>query len=136
MAQSSTSFDNGNKAAVLHGAEGTLRRFARGLPLAEDDAHLHREIINTLGYDPIQLTGALGYLVELIADNVLLAIRFKSARHWAAEQGDVEKYAALSQKSGWRNDKAIGQLLELAKLQAEDTSHIIDALKSAKDTGA
>ena len=118
-----TSFTEGNKANLKHGAEGTLKRIAKGLPLAEDDKRLHSEIVSQLGYDPDNLpSGALGLAVDLLADNLLLAIRFKGARHWAAQEGDLESYVSLAQKSGWRNDKALAQLLEFMKLQKADNA--------------
>lgn len=129
-----TSFTEGNKTALKHGAEGTLRRIVKGLPLAEDDKRLHSEIISKLGYDPDNLpAGPLGYFIDLLADDLLLANRFKAARQWAAEQGEIELYISLSQKSGWRNDKASPKLLELMRLQASGDDRVIEAaLSSAK----
>lgn len=126
----------GNTNGQKHGAEGAMKRIQTGLPLAEDDKLLRDEIITALGYDPNALpAGPLGYLIDLIGDNVLLALRFRGARHYAADRGDLNLYAALSQRSGWRNDKAIGQLAELIKLQAGmGDDKIIDAIASARGT--
>lgn len=125
----------GNGNAVTHGASGIERRIEKRLPLAEDDKRLRDEIIISLGYDPAALPrGPMGHVVDLVADNVLLAQRFRSARHWAAEQGNIERFTALAQRSGWRNDKAIGQLLELVKLQQGDDTNVIEAIRDAKDS--
>jgi len=108
-----------NQNAVRHGASGTERRIEKGLPLAESDHRRRTEIIRDMGYDPGALpAGPLGLLVDLVADDVLIAYRHREARQWAAERGDEEAYFRLSQRGGWRNDKAIGQLFELMKLQA------------------
>lgn len=122
--------------ALKHGAAATEVRVTRGLPLASDDKLLHDEIINQLGYDSGDMPpGAMGLMIGLIADNVLLSVRFKSARHWAAEQGDLERYVNLSQRSGWRNDRSIKQLLSLVELQAKSDNLIIDALGEFDDSG-
>jgi len=127
MSDSNGYLDNTN--AAKHGASGVERRIEKGLPLAEDDRLLHRDIVNTLGFNPDDMpSGALGLMIDLIADNVLLSVRFKGARHWAAEQGDIEAYERLAQRSGWRNDKAINQLAELAKLQADDKTLDYEAI--------
>jgi hypothetical protein len=57
-----------------------------------------------------------------VGDNLLLSERFQGARHWAAQQQDIQKWISLAQKSGWRNDKAISQLLDLIKMQMTDTT--------------
>lgn len=138
MGKNQTSFKNNNKKALKHGADGALRRIRNDLPLAEDDKRLHSEIVSQLGYnaDELPKMGVVGFIVDLVADNILLAHRFKGARHWAADQNNVNAYASLAQKSGWRNDKAIAQLLELARLQAEGDNVIqlaIDSIRSEDD---
>lgn len=104
-----------------HGASGLERRIEQNLPLAADDKQRRDEIIAQLGYEVLP-SGALGFLIEAVADNVLLAERFRGARNWAAERGDIERFEQLAQRSGWRNDKAIGQLLTMVKLQKEDSA--------------
>jgi hypothetical protein len=113
----------GNRHAEKHGASGLERRIETGLPLRADDLQEKREIQREMGYDPEALpAGPLGLAVELISDNVLLARRFQAARAWAAEQGEPAAYERLGQRSGWRNDKAINQLIELVKIQSENGS--------------
>lgn len=124
-----------NENNLRHGASGLEARIYQKLPLAEDDKHLRDEIISKLGpYDSNALpSGPLGYLIDLVADNVLLALRFRGARHYAAEKGDLDLYATLAQRSGWRNDKAINQLVQLLELQStNDDSSIEAAINSAR----
>lgn len=123
-----------NTNARQHGAAGLERRIYLKLPLAEQDYNRRAEIIAILGYDPLDLPpGPLGLVIERIADNYLLAERFEGARHYAAEKEDYQQYATLAQRSGWRNDKVIGQLVELIKLQSSrDDGSIEAAIVSAK----
>lgn len=102
-----------------HGAFGLEKRIYDGLALRIDDQKERLEIQAELGYDVLP-SGPLGIAVELIADNVLIARRFRSARQWAIEQGDREAYEKLQQRSGWRNDKAVTQLLNLFEMQKEE----------------
>ncbi len=121
--------EKGQQLAKKHGAEGALRRVIKGMPLAADDLQRQKEIVGELGYDPDELqTGPLGKLISIVPDNVLLAERFQQARLWAVEQGDIEKWAALSQRSGWRNDKAIKQLALLMELTAGDRTLDYEAM--------
>ncbi len=100
-----------------------MRRVERGLPLAEEDKRLLNEITIRLGYDPHNLpAGPVGFLVEAIADNILIAQRFRDGRAWSSEYGTKEDYERLSQKSGWRNDKVITQLPILIELENNNTS--------------
>ena len=122
-----------NTNALKHGASGLERRIYQKLPLAEQDYNRRAEIVATLGYDPLNLPpGPLGLVIERIADNYLLAERFEGARHYAAEKEDYQSYATLAQRSGWRNDKVIGQLIELLKLQSGSDDSIEAAINSAR----
>jgi hypothetical protein len=125
----------GNKFAVRHGASGLERRLETGLPLRADELAEKKEIQREMGYDVLP-AGPLGLAIDLISDNVLLARRFQAARIWAAERGDREAYERLGQRSGWRNDKAINQLMDLAKAQGKnDDTVILDAITNAKSGG-
>ena len=124
----------GNKFAVRHGASGLERRIETGLPLRTDELTEKKEIQREMGYDVLP-AGPLGLAIDLISDNVLLARRFQAARIWAAERGDREAYERLGQRSGWRNDKAISQLLNLVEMQADQEPEFIEALAAAREAG-
>ena len=124
----------GNKFAVRHGASGLERRIETGLPLRTDELTEKKEIQREMGYDVLP-AGPLGLAIDLISDNVLLARRFQAARIWAAERGDREAYERLGQRSGWRNDKAISQLLNLVEMQADQEPEFIEALAVAREAG-
>lgn len=123
----------GNTNREKHGAYGLERRIEKGLALRPDELSEKREIQREMGYDPEALpAGPYGLVVDLISDNVLIARRLQAARRWAAEQEDLGAYVRLAQRAGWRNDKAINQLMDLAKAQGEDDAIILSAIDSAK----
>lgn len=125
--------EKNNTYAKKHGAEGTLKRVINNLPLAINDQKRRDEIVTLLGYDVLP-AGALGFLVEAIADNVLIAERFREARVWAVENGSIEDYERLSQRSGWRNDKIISQLPVLVELQKDDSLDYESILRAENGT--
>lgn len=127
------SFQKGHLTNQKHGAYGIERRVVQGLELPQHYIQRRNDIIRRLGYDPEALpAGPLGEYVLTVADNGCLAEDFRDARHWAQENSDPV-YSTLAQRSGWRNDKYAGQLLELHKLQASaDDGSIEAAIASAR----
>lgn len=122
----------GNGSAIKHGAYGLEKRLQLGLSLTADEVKQKREILVQMSFDPDNLpAGPLGIAIERTAANVLLAYRTEYAANWAAEH-DPDAWPTLAQRSGWRNDKVIGQLLELAKLQQSGDALVIDAIQDAR----
>lgn len=130
-------FDSDNLAGQKHGGEGALTRLNDGRPFVGLALETYHSILERWGYTDSELAshGLVGDIVRETARQQTVTELLHAATLGAAELGDLEKWDRFVKRWGWRSDKSLAAMRELAKLQAEDKTLDYEAiLQDSTDT--
>lgn len=128
MAVSSTSFEPGNEARLVHGGERAIKKLASGEPLAGLAAEL-KEAVSA----EIEMRGLVAVMRERAERHQAVADLFFGLILGAKDIKTADRYV---QRFGWLNSKAFAMLREMREMERDrGDGLIVDAVRAAREAG-
>jgi hypothetical protein len=127
-------FQEGNQAALQHGAAGALKRFLQGQEFIGYALEVQREVEAELGLDLDSFAGLERQRIERYCGIHATARMYHDAALSSAAEGDVEAWAKRKRWALYASDKASKEQDKVEDMLAKRGDVVVlDAIKAASD---